>query len=111
MIDWSTCQAVEQVPGKVSGAWVFTNTRVPLAHLFANLEAGATIEGWDEPTRVRNLQRVVNNSRFLVLPWVRVQNLASRLLALLAKRLAVDWGDHRRRTPQAEDPGNKSRAE
>ena len=47
--------------------------------------------GWDEPTRARNLQRVVNNSRFLVLPWVRVQNLASRLLALLAKRLAVDW--------------------
>ena len=46
--------------------------------------------GWDEPTRVRNLQRVVN-SRFLVLPWVRVQNLASRLLALLAGRLATDW--------------------
>ena len=47
--------------------------------------------GWDEPTRTRNLQRVVNNSRFLVLPWVRVNNLASRLLALLAKRLAADW--------------------
>ena len=58
--------------------------------------------GWDEPTRVRNLQRVVNNSRFLVLPWVRVKNLASRLLALLARRLlallallarrlAADW--------------------
>ena len=47
--------------------------------------------GWDEPTRARNLQRVVNNSRFLVLPWVRVKNLASRLLALLAKRLAADW--------------------
>ena len=47
--------------------------------------------GWDEPTRARNLQRVVNNSRFLVLPWVRVNNLASRLLALLAKRLAADW--------------------
>ena len=44
MIDWSTCPAVEQVPGKVSGAWIFTNTRVPLSHLFANLEAGATIE-------------------------------------------------------------------
>ena len=44
MIDWSTCPAVEQTPGKVSGAWVFTNTRVPLSHLFANLEAGATIE-------------------------------------------------------------------
>ena len=47
--------------------------------------------GWDEPTRLRHLQRVVNNSRFLVLPWVRVNNLASRLLALLAKRLAADW--------------------
>ena len=47
--------------------------------------------GWDEPTRMRQLQRVVNNSRFLVLPWVRVKNLASRLLALLAKRLAADW--------------------
>ena len=35
--------------------------------------------GWDEPTRLRHLQRVVNNSRFLVLPWVRVNNLASRL--------------------------------
>ena len=47
--------------------------------------------GWDDPTRARNLQRVVNNSRFLVLPWVRVKNLASRLLALLARRLAADW--------------------
>ena len=47
--------------------------------------------GWDDPTRARNLQRVVNNSRFLVLPWVRVKNLASRLLSLLAGRLAADW--------------------
>ncbi len=44
MIDWSTCPALEQIPGKVSGAWLFTNTRVPVSHLFANLEAGATIE-------------------------------------------------------------------
>ena len=47
--------------------------------------------GWDDRTRARNLQRVVNNSRFLVLPWVRVKNLASRLLSLLAGRLAADW--------------------
>ena len=47
--------------------------------------------GWDDATRARNLQRVVNNSRFLVLPWVRVKNLASRLLSLLAGRLACDW--------------------
>jgi hypothetical protein len=48
--------------------------------------------GWDEPTRKRNLQRVVSNSRFLVLPWVRVRNLASRLLAVMAGRLRADWG-------------------
>ena len=47
--------------------------------------------GWDEATRQRNLQRVVANSRLLILPWVRVANLASRLLAQATRRLAVDW--------------------
>lgn len=47
--------------------------------------------GWDEPTRERNLQRVVGNSRFLILPWVRVRNLASRLLSLLVRRVGADW--------------------
>ena len=37
--------------------------------------------GWDDGTRARNLQRVVNNSRFLLLPWVGVKNLASAVLA------------------------------
>ncbi len=37
--------------------------------------------GWDDRTRARNLQRVVNNSRFLLLPWVGVKNLASAVLA------------------------------
>jgi uncharacterized protein (DUF433 family) len=43
-IDWSQCQAVESVPGKVSGAWVFRGTRMPAATVFENLESGATIE-------------------------------------------------------------------
>ena len=47
--------------------------------------------GWDEPTRERNLQRVVGNSRFLILPWVKVRNLASRLLSLLTRRVGADW--------------------
>jgi hypothetical protein len=47
--------------------------------------------GWDEKTRKRNLQRVVNNSRFLILPWVRVRNLASSVLSLAARQLAGDW--------------------
>ena len=42
MIDWSTCPAVESVPGKVSGNWVFTRTRLPVYTLFENLESGAT---------------------------------------------------------------------
>jgi hypothetical protein len=47
--------------------------------------------GWDEATRRRNLQRVVSNSRFLLLPWVQVKNLASTVLARALRRLAADW--------------------
>jgi Druantia protein DruA len=47
--------------------------------------------GWDEGTRRRNLQRVINNSRFLILPWVRVRNLASVILSLALRRVAAEW--------------------
>jgi len=47
--------------------------------------------GWDEPTRLRNLQQVVSNSRFLILPWIRIRNLASHALALAARRIQQDW--------------------
>jgi len=43
-LDWSQCSAVESIPGKVSGAWVFRNTRMPVATVFENLEDGLTIE-------------------------------------------------------------------
>ena len=43
MLDWTQCAAVERVPGKVSGAWVFRTTRVPVRALFENLEDGATV--------------------------------------------------------------------
>ncbi len=42
--DWSQCSAVESVPGKVSGAWVFRGTRMPVATVFENLEEGMTID-------------------------------------------------------------------
>jgi len=48
-IDWSRCSAVESVPGKVSGAWVFKGTRMPVQTVFENLEAGMSI---DEITEV-----------------------------------------------------------
>jgi uncharacterized protein (DUF433 family) len=44
MIDWSSCPAVERDPEKVSGSWVFRNTRVPVIALFENLEGGASID-------------------------------------------------------------------
>ena len=43
-LDWSRCPAVESVPGKVSGAWVFRGTRIPVAAVFENLEDGLTID-------------------------------------------------------------------
>mgnify|MGYP000938771949 CR=1 FL=1 len=43
MIDWSQCSEVERSPAKVSGAWVFKNTRVPVKALFENIEGGATV--------------------------------------------------------------------
>lgn len=43
-LDWSRCQAVESVPGRRSGAWVFRDTRMPVATVFENLEVGASIE-------------------------------------------------------------------
>jgi len=44
MLDWSECDAVERVPGKVSGVWLFTGTRVPVKALFENLEDGASVD-------------------------------------------------------------------
>jgi uncharacterized protein (DUF433 family) len=43
-LDWSQCPGVESIPGKVSGAWVFKDTRMPVATVFENLEAGLTVE-------------------------------------------------------------------
>ena len=53
-MDWSQCPLVESIPGKVSGAWVFRGTRMPVAAVFENLEAGASIEDiteWFDLTR------------------------------------------------------------
>ena len=44
MLDWTQCPAVESVPEKLGGAWVFRGTRLPVAAVFANLEDGLTID-------------------------------------------------------------------
>jgi len=50
--------------------------------------------GWPERQRLKNLPRVVNNSRFLIFPWVVVRHLASHVLGRLARQLADDWETH-----------------
>jgi uncharacterized protein DUF4338 len=69
-------------------------------HIIAALGFGASawkvkprdhLIGWTAEQRQRNLHLVVNNARFLILPWIRCKNLASRILALLSRRLPDDW--------------------
>ncbi len=43
-LDWSQCPAVESIPGKVGGAWLFRGTRMPVSLVFENLEDGMTID-------------------------------------------------------------------
>jgi uncharacterized protein (DUF433 family) len=53
-LDWSQCPAVESIPGKVSGAWLFRDTRMPVSIVFENREAGATVDEimeWFDVTR------------------------------------------------------------
>ena len=53
-LDWSQCPAAESIPGKISGAWVFRGTRMPVATVFENLEAGASTDDiieWFDVTR------------------------------------------------------------
>lgn len=55
--------------------------------------------GWNPEQRQRNLHLVVNNARFLILPWIRRQNLASKALATVSQRLADDWQQRYRYRP------------
>jgi len=47
--------------------------------------------GWEESDRSQRLNLILNNSRYLIFPWVRVKNLASKVLSLAAKRIRDDW--------------------
>ncbi len=43
-LDWSQCPAVESVPGRLSGTWVFRDTRMPVSAVFENIKAGASLD-------------------------------------------------------------------
>ena len=62
MLDWSQCPAVERIPGKVSGAWLFKGTRVPVIALFENLEGGARVDEfleWFPPVSRQQVEAVL----------------------------------------------------
>jgi hypothetical protein len=63
-------------------AWASAALRCPARDRFI---------GWDDATRKRRLPSVVNNTRFLILPWIRVPHLASKILATNLRRLDRDW--------------------
>src|SRR6185436_13332928 len=80
MIDWSTCAAVERDPDRVSGAWVFKGTRVPVAALFENLEDGALASQFVDwfpggtPVPLRNLLPQHSVVTAFELGWSILQN-------------------------------------
>ena len=47
--------------------------------------------GWSKPRRQQNLSWVINNTRFLIFPWVEIRHLASHVLGQLARRVQADW--------------------
>jgi uncharacterized protein (DUF433 family) len=83
-LDWSQCPAVESIPGKVSGAWVFKGTRMPVSLVFENLEAGATIEeimDWFHLTRDQIVDVLEFAARSLDRPPTEQQSGASTVRA------------------------------
>jgi uncharacterized protein (DUF433 family) len=65
MIDWSTCQAVECDPERMSGAWLFRGSRVPISTLFENLEDGASVTDfvqWFQGVTLEQVQAVLHHA-------------------------------------------------
>lgn len=84
-LDWSQCPAVESVPGKRSGAWVFRDTRMPVSAVFENLEAGSSIDEIIEQFHVtrEQIQAVLKfAARSLDRPAFSFNSLACRSLGL-----------------------------
>ena len=80
ILDWSQCPAVESIPGKVSGAWVFKGTRMPVSTVFENFESGATIEQimeWFDVTREEIVSVLEFAARSLDAPAAVRQSLTS----------------------------------
>lgn len=78
--------------------FIFSNRSQPLGCILFSASAWALKDrdqwiGWTETDRSKRLHLVVNNTRFLIFPWVHVKNLASKALSLAVKRVGYDWQD------------------
>ena len=58
--------------------------------------------GWTPQLREKNLPLVVDNPRFLILPWIKIPNLGSHILAIVRRRLPQDWTERYNTTPRAD---------
>ena len=84
------------LPGAQLRYFVYAEAKQPIALLGFGAAAWQTAPrdryiGWSHEQRTRNLHLIVNNARFLILPWVQSKNLASMILAQAAKRLPHHW--------------------
>jgi len=83
------------LPGAQLRYFIFANDQ-PLALISFSASAWQCAPrdqhiGWTHDQRKINLHLIINNSRFLILPWIQSQNLASKILAMAARRVARDW--------------------
>lgn len=95
-LDWSQCQAVESVPGRRGGAWVFRDTRTPVSVVFDNREAGASIDeimewfhlSWDQVVAV-----IEFTSRSLDGPAAPVRALPADAHSVVCQRVSDETGN------------------
>jgi hypothetical protein len=88
-----------RVPVGAQLRYLVCSPRGPVACLLWSSPAWKIAErdrwiGWTEAQRQQNLQRIVNNARFLILPWVQIRGLASKILSHCARKLPLDWQKH-----------------
>src|ERR1019366_4352270 len=80
---------------RVSACSASTSTPTTPLHVPPNCQTRVNprdqLIGWTTHQRQGNLHLVVNNARFLILPWIHCKNLASRILAVVSRRLPDDW--------------------
>jgi uncharacterized protein (DUF433 family) len=101
-LDWSQCPAVVTIPGKAGSEWVFKGTRMPVATVFENLQAGATIDEiteWFHVNREQIAAVLEFASQSLETPHARSSSVANRISRKRALARAQAAGAPMRNTP------------